>query len=114
MSPEEFFNAVENGTAPYVIKFRPQNFERRFKYKTRIRGYWDSCTFEKYYIWDRPMPINRKTLLKIHGQLHYLAHHAPLPVQKKWEPAERRFSAKHLPDCYYWKWSEKYTPNAWI
>jgi hypothetical protein len=114
MTPEDLFDAVENGTAAYVLKFRPQYWYPVYQLQSKRDRSWENYNFEKYYSWDRPIPINRKTLLKIHGQLHYLAHHAPLRVQKKWESAERRFSAKHMPDCYYWKWAAKYTPNGWI
>lgn len=114
MSPEEFFDAVESKTASYVVKFRPQCWYPPYQLKSKLDGSWKNYNFEEYYTWNRPMTINRKTLLKIHGQLHYFAEHAPLPVQKKWASAERRFSAKHLPYSCYPKWCEKYTAVGWI
>lgn len=114
MTPIEFFDAVETNTAPYVLKFRPQNWYPQYQLKSKLDGSWKNHNFVEYYIWDRPMLINRRTLLKIHGQLHYLAHHAPLSVQKKWASAERRFSAKQLPYHCYPRWCEKYTAVGWI
>jgi hypothetical protein len=115
MTPEEFFDAVENDTAPYTIRFRPQYFCPIFKLKSKLRGQWENYAFEKYYGWESPTTINRKTLMKIYGQLHYLAYHAPLPIQSKWASAERRFADKHIPKVgLYWRWVEKHTPNGWI
>jgi hypothetical protein len=114
MTPEDFFDAVENDTAPYTIRFRPQHFCPIFKLNSKLRGAWKNYAFEKYYGWDSSPTINRKTLMKIHGELHYLSEHAPLPVQSKWQSAYRRFSARHLPSKNYYRWADRYTPCGWI
>jgi hypothetical protein len=114
MTPEEFVDAVENNTVGYSIRFRPQHFCPISKIRWKLTGDFENYSFERYYAWDRQLPINQKTLLKIFGQLHYLSEHAPLPVQAKWQSASNRFSARHLPSKNYYRWADRYTPCGWI
>jgi hypothetical protein len=40
--------------------------------------------------------LNKQTISRQFGQLHYLACHAPEPVQKKWKHAYDTFYARHF------------------
>jgi len=56
MTPEEFFDAVENDTAPYTIRFRPQYFCPIFKLKAKLRG-------AQYSNLNPNLEVNGKTML---------------------------------------------------
>ena len=55
--------------------------------------------------------LNRKTIFKQFGKLHYLACHAPEQITKKWSKAYTNFYKKHFgvhngsSVRYYNKWS---------
>ena len=40
--------------------------------------------------------LNRKTIFKQFGKLHYLACHSPEPITKKWQKAYDNFHRKHF------------------
>ena len=77
-----------------AIKFRPTYVSPRYRLK-----FW--LQFGKHVNYNM---IDRKNVYKLNSfpqvyrigsQLHYLADHAPLPVQKKWKPAFRRFCKQY-------------------
>lgn len=48
-------------------------------------------------------------------QLHYLACHAPAPVQKRWEQAYKSFCNKHLPHHHSsMRFLNQYTAHRWL
>ena len=66
-------------------KFRPQYFDGKWKLKNNPVG---------NYNW-----IERRNcdnfILRTCGVLHYLADHAPLPIQKKWKKVWKQFIRKY-------------------
>jgi hypothetical protein len=49
------------------------------------------------------------------GQLHYLACHAPAPIQKKWRGAYKTFCSKHLPyNKSSMRFLNQYTAHRWL
>jgi hypothetical protein len=40
--------------------------------------------------------LNKKTIFKQFGKLHYLACHSPEPITKKWQKAYNNFHTKHF------------------
>ena len=40
--------------------------------------------------------LNRKTIFRQFGRLHYLACHSPEPIQKKWQTAYNNFHNRHF------------------
>jgi hypothetical protein len=40
--------------------------------------------------------LNRKTIFKQFGKLHYLACHSPEPITKKWQKSYNTFYKKHF------------------
>lgn len=66
-------------------KFRPQHFDGRWKLKNNPIG---------EYHWSQRRHYD-SFILRTCGVLHYLADHAPLPIQKKWRKAWENFSTKY-------------------
>jgi len=81
---------TDSGSIQMAIKFRPFLLSPKYRLK-----YW--LQFGKhtnYNFIDRKKNYTLSSFpgaYKIGGQLHYLASHAPEPVQRKWKPAFRRF-----------------------
>jgi hypothetical protein len=82
-----------------TTKFRPQSNMKLALMRTRVRtgrnDYyqpWQS-RIEWYPVGWR---LNKKTIGKQFGKLHYLACHAPSPIQKKWNQAYKVFYKKHF------------------
>jgi hypothetical protein len=66
-------------------KFRPQNISGQYKLKNNPIGQW-------HWV-DRQLLSNH--FQRMTQQLHYLACHAPLPVQKKWHNTWCSFEQKY-------------------
>ena len=65
--------------------FRPQHFVGKYKLKNRNVSLWHWHTRRNF----------DSFIYRVAGQLHYLAYHAPLPVQKKWRKVAQRFEQKY-------------------
>jgi hypothetical protein len=87
------------------------------------KKYWKNFNFPKtnYNLRERPKDIkikgatiNKLTLIKLFGRLHYLACHAPKAIQNKWTSTYNKFRLKHLPYKTYPRWCNEYTPQEWI
>jgi hypothetical protein len=98
---------------------KPQDLPKKYTIKMRLKGYGNSHI--NYNFIDRNewhpsgWKLNKKVLGKIHGHLHYLACHSPLPVQKKWRTTYDIFQNKHFGSFkgsvrYLNKWS----CHAWL
>lgn len=79
-------------------KFRPQDLPKRFTIKERLK-YGRSTNYNwqtriKWY--PAGWGFNKKILGGIHGRLHYLACHAPLPIQKRWTKVYETFQKQHF------------------
>lgn len=68
-----------------ALKFRPQEFDGKYKLKVGPVGqyHWHE---HRYYT---------EHYLRVGGYLHHLADHAPVSVQKKWRKAFRKFLKLH-------------------
>ena len=96
--------------------FRPQEPNKRMTIRLRHRGYSKEWT-SMYNFVDRAKwypagwGFNRRVLGGIHSRLHYLACHAPVPIQKQWRVPYANFMAQHFGDAgkasmrYLNKWS---------
>lgn len=82
-------------------RFRPQDISRRYVIKQRLRtGRADNLNWQSRVKWyPAGWKINHQTLGNIHSRLHYLACHAPEPVQQRWRPAYRVFMNRHFGDA---------------
>ena len=79
-------------------KFRPQTgtkisvMKQRLKYGRSENYNWQ--TRIKWY--PAGWGFNKKVIGNIHSKLHYLACHAPEPIQKRWRQAYKVFYKKHF------------------
>ena len=79
-------------------RFRPQDISKKYIMRARLLGgrtnyNWQSRG-EWYPVGWKP---NHISIGRRFGQLHYLACHAPAPVQKQWRAAYQRFCNQHIP-----------------
>jgi hypothetical protein len=68
-----------------IMKMR-RVYGRTDNYNWRIRVEWYPAGFK----------LNRKTIFKQFGKLHYLACHSPEPIAKKWHKIYNNFHTKHF------------------
>jgi hypothetical protein len=80
-------------------KFRPSSamsakdvMRQRRKYGRTDNYNWQSRV-EWYPVGFR---LNRKTIFRQFGRLHYLACHSPAPISKKWQQAYDNFHTRHF------------------
>jgi hypothetical protein len=66
--------------------------QQRLKYWRTDNLHWQ--TREKWY--PAGWGFNNRVISNIHSRLHYLACHAPNPVNKQWTAAYKNFYKKHF------------------
>jgi hypothetical protein len=83
---------------PY--KFRPSSsmttksiMRERRKHGALLGSYNWQSRIEWYPVGFK---LNRKTIFKQFGKLHYLACHSPEPITKKWQSAYNNFYNRHF------------------
>ena len=88
-------NAMKN----FPNRFRPSSsmdkksiMKMRLKYQRTDNYNWQS----RVAWYPVGFKLNRKTIFKQFGKLHYLACHAPDPVTKKWQQAYNNFHNRHF------------------
>jgi len=79
--------------------FRPQ--ERSVKSTMRLRrkgfGAFVNYNFVSRAKWFPAVwQYNQRAIGSMHSRLHYLACHAPKPIQQKWRVTYNNFMIKHL------------------
>ena len=81
-------------------KFRPSSsmstksiMRERRKFGSCLGNYNWQSRVEWYPVGYK---LNRKTIFKQFGKLHYLACHSPEPITKKWQGAYNNFYKKHF------------------
>jgi len=82
------------GSIPMSIKFRPMAISPAF----RLRSWLKFGRKENYNFIDRTKDYRLSsfpTVYRIGSQLHYLADHAPVPIQQKWKSAFRKFCERY-------------------
>ena len=79
-------------------KFRPQATPKRYLIKERLKyGRTDNYNWQTRIEWyPAGYKLNKKTIAKQFSKLHYLACHAPDPIQKRWTNAYDVFHKKHF------------------
>lgn len=79
-------------------KFRPQDIGKTYIMKERLKcGRTDNYNWQTRIEWfPVGYKLNKKTISKQFGKLHYLACHAPEPIQKRWSNAYKVFYKKHF------------------
>lgn len=80
-------------------KFRPSSSmtTKSIMRQRRMYGYTDSYNWQSRVEWyPAGYKLNRKTIFKQFGNLHYLACHSPKPITKKWQQTYDKFHTKHF------------------
>ena len=99
-------------------RFRPQDLPKTFVMKERLRfgntiNYSWQTRIEWYPVgWKQ----NQKQISKRFTKLHYLACHAPEPIQKQWKKAYTLFMNKHFAERgnASMRYLNKNTCHAWL
>ena len=99
-------------------KFRPQDIGKTCVMKERLKyGRTDNYNWQTRIEW---YPVgyktNKKTISKQFGKLHYLACHAPEPIQKRWGNAYKVFYKKHFgaDKGASMRYLNKYSCHSWL
>lgn len=99
-------------------KFRPQDISRGYVIKQRLRtGRADNYNWQSRVAW---LPVgwkpNQISIARRFGHLHYLACHAPVPVQRRWQPAYKNLCRRLFADQgrASVRYLNKYTCHAWL
>ncbi len=97
-------------------KFRPQDNQKRYMIKLRrLTGRSENYNWRPRSEWyPAGWGTNKKVLGKIFGRLHYLACHAPKPVQAKWQRAYRALEERMFPVRASVRYINKYSAGSWL
>ena len=81
-------------------RFRPSssmNTQRIMRERRKHGSALGSYNWQSRVIWyPVGYRLNKQTLFKQFGRLHYLACHSPKPISKKWQQAYDVFHKKHF------------------
>ena len=99
--------------------FRPMENDARWRLKERRNnGPWSgNLNFCRRIEWFPPhMTKQQRMFAKRFSRLHYLACHAPEPVQRKWRSAYNNFMNRHFAQKgnASMRFLNKYTCHAWL
>lgn len=98
------FRPSSSMTTKYLMLMR-RKYGRTDNYNWQSRVEWYPVGFK----------LNRKTILKQFGTLHYLACHSPEPIQKKWQAAYNVFHTKHFGTFNgSMRYLNKWSCHAWL
>ena len=79
-------------------KFRPQDLPKSYILKRRLKPWYsDVYNWQSRAKWcPAGWKLNKQVIGNQFGRLHYLACHAPAPIQKCWTKAYKTFYKKHF------------------
>jgi hypothetical protein len=99
-------------------KFRPQDIStRHLMRERRITGRVENYDWQTRVEWyPAGWKLNQISIGRRFSQLHYLACHAPAPIQKKWRRAYRLFCDKHFANKgnASMRYLNTWTCHAWL
>ena len=99
-------------------KFRPQDIGTRHLIRERrLTGRVENYNWQNSVKWyPAGWKPNHISISRRFGRLHYLACHAPQPIQKKWRRAYQTFMIKHFGhyDHASMRYLNKYSCHAWM
>ena len=81
--------------------FRPQSISKQHTIRLRLKGYGNEWIAGYNFVnrvkwYPAGWKYNQRVIGGIHSRLHYLACHAPEPIQAKWRVTYNNFMIKHL------------------
>jgi hypothetical protein len=98
-------------------RFRPQELPKSWVYKQRLTyGRSETYNFQTRIKWHPAgWGLNKKVIGGQFQKLHYLACHAPGPIQNKWKNAYSVFYKKHFGSKNISiRFANKYTCHSWL
>lgn len=99
-------------------KFRPQDMSKVYIIKQRrLYGKTDNYNWQTRIKWyPAGWGFNKRVLGDMHSRLHYLACHAPEPVQKQWKAKYKVFMDKHFGERgnASMRYLNKWTCHSWM
>jgi hypothetical protein len=103
-------NTVPNKFRPNSIMNTKSVMRERLKYGRTDNYNWQSRV-EWYPAGYR---LNKKTIFKQFGRLHYLACHSPKPVQKRWAKAYSAFYKRHFGVTGSMRYLNTWSCHSWL
>ena len=97
--------------------FRPQDLPKKFRMQERlIGGGRVNYNFRSRVKWyPVGWGLNKRVIGDQFAKLHYLACHAPTPIQKKYKQAYLNFYKKHFGSLKIsMRYANKYTCHSWL
>jgi hypothetical protein len=97
-------------------KFRPQAISPRYiMQQRRVTGRVENYNWQTRTQWyPVGWKLNHIGIGRRFGHLHYLACHAPAPIQKKWRAAYQRFCNQHIPGRASMRYLNTWSGHAWL
>lgn len=98
-------------------KFRPQAIHKPSLIKMHTKGIYESYNWQTHVKWyPAGWKSNQISIHRRFMQLHYLACHAPAPVQKKWKSAYKNLCNRLFAENGHAsvRYLNKYTAHAWL
>jgi hypothetical protein len=99
-------------------RFRPQDMPTRYRMRERRRtGRVETYNWQSRVQWyPAGWKANHVSIGRRFGQLHYLACHAPRPIQLKWRRAYQLFCNRHFGDAgrASLRYLNRYTSHSWL
>ena len=97
-------------------KFRPQDLPKSFVVKQRLQqGRAENYNWQARVKWyPAGWGFNKRVIGDQFSRLHYLARHAPAPVQKKWSQAYDVFYKKHFGVGASMRYLNTWSCHAWL
>lgn len=79
-------------------KFRPQDLPKSLIFKQRLKhGRSENYNWQTRIRWyPAGWKVNQISISRRFSHLHYLACHAPLPIQQRWRSAYKKFEQRHF------------------
>ena len=94
-------------------RFRPQDISKKYIMQERRMGIWVNYNWQTRDKWyPAGWKPNHISIGRRFGQLHYLACHAPAPVQKQWRSAYQRFCKQHIPSGASMRYLETFSYDS--
>ena len=97
-------------------KFRPQSISKKYVIRMRLKtGQSENYNWQTRIQWyPAGWKVNQISIGRRFGHLHYLACHAPEPIQKKWRSAYKNFCNQHIPGRTSMRYLATFACDSWL
>ena len=99
-------------------KFRPQEISKSYIIRQRLKtGRSDNYNWQSRVEWYPAVwSKHQQQFARRFARLHYLACHAPMPIQRRWQSAYRRFMNSHfgVSGRASMRYLNKWSAHSWL